>query len=182
MRFPWKREETVCSHHVPRNSSYRSDGGSTDPFTEVISSRQGCGVKPSRQSGSVRWTRSVQRALYWTSLLVRLKCLAELRSQMKSVTGTQKSLTWCLWHLLNISLAIVSWYSFGSESPGRNSAHMHLLSLKASGVGGLQPDWSRSLLIQADTLLENADLSINCSPSVIATITVIQRLLVKLQV
>lgn len=37
-------------------------------------------------------------------------------------------------------------------------------------------------MIQADTPLETPDPLINCSPSVIATITVIQGLLVKLQV
>ena len=39
-----------------------------------------------------------------------------------------------------------------------------------------------NFLIQADTTLETLDPSINCFPSVIATITVIQRLLVKPQV
>lgn len=39
-----------------------------------------------------------------------------------------------------------------------------------------------NFLIQADTTLETLDPSINCSPSVIATITVIQNLLVKPQV
>lgn len=44
------------------------------------------------------------------------------------------------------------------------------------------PSVHMDFLIQVDTPLETLDPSINCSPSVIATITVIQGLLVKLQV
>lgn len=59
---------------------------------EVISNccREGCGVKVSRQSGSVRSARSVQSALYCKSLLINLMPLAELHSRLKSVTKTKK--------------------------------------------------------------------------------------------
>lgn len=55
---------------------------------EVISKccREGCGVKVSRQSGSVHSAHSVQSALYCKSLLINLMPLAELHSCLKSVT------------------------------------------------------------------------------------------------
>lgn len=62
-------------------------------------------------------------------------------------------------------------------------AHAYVLHGSTQALGqGLQSDSCRSFLIQADTLLETSDPVINCSLSVIATITVIQGLLVKLQV
>lgn len=51
--------------------------------------RVGCGVKGSRQSGSVCSARSIQSALYCKSLLITLMPLAELRSRLKSVTKMQ---------------------------------------------------------------------------------------------
>lgn len=58
---------------------------------EVISKccREGCGVKVSRQSGSVHSAHSVQSALYCKSLLINLMPLAELHSRLKSVTKTK---------------------------------------------------------------------------------------------
>lgn len=58
---------------------------------EVISNccREGCGVKVSCQSGSVRSAHSVQSALYCKSLLINLMPLAELHSRLKSVTKTK---------------------------------------------------------------------------------------------
>lgn len=58
---------------------------------EVISKccREGCGVKVSRQSGSVHSAHSVQSALYCKSLLINLMPLAELHSRLKFVTKTQ---------------------------------------------------------------------------------------------
>lgn len=55
---------------------------------QVISNCCGeaCGVKVSRQSGSVHSTHSVQSALYCKSLLINLMPLAELHSRLESVT------------------------------------------------------------------------------------------------
>lgn len=73
---------------------------------------------------------------------------------------------------------------------------VYIYQIHVKGESHLASDWQvlcskrkvlipcvhMNFLIQADTTLETLDPSINCSPSVIATITVIQRLLVKLQV
>lgn len=96
---------TTCCQH---GSSYRStagvqwlsvsaagsapEGTRLQPLMEVISNccREGCGVKVSRQSGSVRSARSVQSALYCKSLLINLMPLAELHGRLKSVTKMKK--------------------------------------------------------------------------------------------
>lgn len=101
---------TLCSQH----SSYRSGAGvcsgwgrsvsaagpapegiRLQPLIKVISDccREGCGVKVSRQSGSVRSAHSVQSALYCKSLLINLMPLAELHSRLKSVTKMKKKKT-----------------------------------------------------------------------------------------
>ncbi len=106
---PTKRQNTACSQHIAsvvhhigpllqRGGCSVSAAGSApegirlQPLMEVISncSREGCGVKVSRQSGSVRSARSVQSALYCKSLLINLMPLAELHSRLKSVTRTKK--------------------------------------------------------------------------------------------
>ena len=59
-------------------------------------------------------------------------------------------------------------------------AHAHFLGGSTLALGqGLKKNLCGSFLMQADTLLETSDPVINCSLSVIATITVIQGLLVK---
>lgn len=60
---------------------------------QVISNCCGeaCGVKVSRQSGSVHSTHSVQSALYCKSLLINLMPLAELHSRLESVTKKKET-------------------------------------------------------------------------------------------
>ena len=64
------------------------EGIRLQPLMEVISNccREGCGVKVSRQSGSVLSAHSVQSALYYKSLLINLMPLVELHSRLKSAT------------------------------------------------------------------------------------------------
>lgn len=235
--WKWLRQSVSAAGPAP-------EGIRLKRLMEVISKccREGCGVKVSRQSGSVHSAHSVQSALYCKSLLINLMPLAELHSLLKSATKTNSNNTklvsdavleqlalLCI-GLSELSDKVVSLHSFNfieggfmlttlqhyimhchtklillpSDTkcfPKRKKelkwafakhrswsllcTHAYLFSHSAQALGqGLQSDSCRSLLIQADSLLEISDPFNNCplSLSVIATITVIQGLLVKLQV
>lgn len=96
---------TLCSQ---RSSSHRSSPGVSWPAVsaagpapegirlqspiEVISDscREGCRVKVSRQSGSVRKRTLSSKCFVCKSLLINLMPLAELHSRLKSFTRTKK--------------------------------------------------------------------------------------------